>query len=190
MKWRIAGWAFVAVVAFVAAMTGVDLSRIAEEVVMWTTAEFGFARLDDAYSTGSSIMPQKKNPDIAELVRGKTGRLVGNLTALLVTLKGLPLSYNRDLQEDKEPLFDAVDTVTLALAALAGLLRTAELRTERMQAAADPRIEDGACGRHRHHDQQRLHEEQHLHIAVERQRDRRPRQLDTGRSADIAPVGD
>ena len=92
-------------------MTGVDLSRLAEEVVLWSTAEFGFVRLDDAWSTGSSIMPQKKNPDIAELARGKSGRLIGNLTGLLATLKGLPLAYNRDLQEDKEPVFDSVDTL-------------------------------------------------------------------------------
>ena len=106
---------FVAEFAFVAAMVGVDLSRLAEEVVIWTTAEFGFARLDDAYSTGSSIMPQKKNPDIAELTRGKSGRLIGNLTGLLATLKGLPLAYNRDLQEDKEPVFDSVDTLLVVL---------------------------------------------------------------------------
>jgi argininosuccinate lyase len=103
-----------------AAMLGVHLSRLGEEIVLWTSAEFGWARLGDAFSTGSSIMPQKRNPDVAELVRGKAGRLVGDLMALLVTLKGLPLTYNRDLQEDKEPVFDAVDTLTLSLPAMAG----------------------------------------------------------------------
>ncbi|MDR0433120.1 MAG: argininosuccinate lyase, partial [Bifidobacteriaceae bacterium] len=110
--------------AFVTAMIGIDLSRLAEEVIIWATAEFGFITLDDAYSTGSSIMPQKKNPDIAELTRGKAGRLIGDLTGLLATLKGLPLAYNRDLQEDKEPVFDAVDTLTLLLPAIAGMMRT------------------------------------------------------------------
>ena len=110
----------VAEFAFVAAMIGVDLSRLAEEVMLWTTPEFGFVMLDDAYSTGSSIMPQKKNPDIAELARGKAGRLIGNLAGLLATLKGLPLAYNRDLQEDKEPVFDAVDA---ARAGAAGVRR-------------------------------------------------------------------
>jgi argininosuccinate lyase len=102
------------------AMLGVHLSRLGEEIVLWTSTEFGWARLGDAFSTGSSIMPQKRNPDVAELVRGKTGRLVGDLMALLVTLKGLPLTYNRDLQEDKEPVFDAVDTLMLSLPAMAG----------------------------------------------------------------------
>jgi argininosuccinate lyase len=123
---------FVAEFAFVAAMTGVDVSRIAEEVVVWTTAEFGFARLDDAYSTGSSIMPQKKNPDIAELARGKSGRLVGNLTGLLTTLKGLPLAYNRDLQEDKEAVFDSVDTLLLVLPATTGMIATLTFDTARL----------------------------------------------------------
>ena len=90
-------------------LLGIDLSRIGEEFVLWTTDEFGFARLDDAYATGSSMLPQKKNPDIAELARGKAGRLIGNLTGFLATMKGLPLTYNRDYQEDKEPLFDSVD---------------------------------------------------------------------------------
>ena len=98
----------VAEFAFIAALLGVDLSRLAEEVILWATQEFGFVELHDAYSTGSSIMPQKKNPDIAELARGKAGRLIGNLTGLLATLKGLPLAYDRDLQEDKEPVFDSV----------------------------------------------------------------------------------
>ncbi len=123
---------FVAEFAFVAAMTGVDLSRIAEEVVLWTTAEFGFARLDDGFSTGSSIMPQKKNPDIAELARGKSGRLIGNLTGLLATLKGLPLAYNRDLQEDKEPVFDSVDTLLVVLPAVTGMLATLTFDTSRL----------------------------------------------------------
>ena len=102
------------------ALLGVHLSRIGEEMVLWSTEEFGFAVLDDAFATGSSMLPQKKNPDVAELARGKSGRLIGNLTGLLVTLKGLPLAYNRDLQEDKEPLFDSVDQSQLALAALTG----------------------------------------------------------------------
>jgi argininosuccinate lyase len=123
---------FVAEFAFVAAMTGVDLSRIAEEIVIWTTAEFGFARLDDGYSTGSSIMPQKKNPDIAELTRGKSGRLIGNLTGLLATLKGLPLAYNRDLQEDKEPVFDSVDTLLIVLPAVTGMVTTLTFDTARL----------------------------------------------------------
>ncbi|HEY2429060.1 MAG TPA: lyase family protein, partial [Acidimicrobiales bacterium] len=99
--------------------------------------EFGFLRLSDAWATGSSMLPQKKNPDVAELARGKAGRLIGHLTGWLTTLKGLPLSYNRDLQEDKEPLFDAVDQVTLAVSALAGLLATATFDIHRMQEAAD-----------------------------------------------------
>ena len=127
---------FVAEFCFVTAMIGVDLSRIAEEIVIWTTAEFGFARLDDAYATGSSIMPQKKNPDIAELTRGKAGRLIGNLTGLLATLKGLPLAYDRDLQEDKEPVFDSVDTLTVVLPAVAGMVATLTFDTTRMAALA------------------------------------------------------
>ena len=109
------------------ALTQVHLSRLGEEIVLWSSEEFGFLRLADAYSTGSSMLPQKKNPDIAELARGKAGRLIGNLTGFLATLKGLPLSYNRDLQEDKEPLFDALDQNRLALTAMAGLIATAEL---------------------------------------------------------------
>ena len=123
---------FVAEFAFVAAMIGVDVSRQAEEVVMWATREFGFARLDDAYSTGSSIMPQKKNPDIAELARGKAGRVVGNLTGLLTTLKALPLAYNRDLQEDKEPVFDSVDTLEVLLPAFTGMVATLRFDTDRL----------------------------------------------------------
>ena len=111
---------FVAEFAFVAAMIGVDLSRLAEEVILWATKEFAFVTLDDAYSTGSSIMPQKKNPDVAELARGKAGRLIGDLAGLLTTLKALPLAYNRDLQEDKEPVFDAVDTLEVLLPAFTG----------------------------------------------------------------------
>ncbi len=122
----------VAEFAFVAAMAAVDLSRIAEEVILWATKEFGFVRLDDAYSTGSSIMPQKKNPDVAELARGKAGRLVGDLTGLLTTLKGLPLAYNRDLQEDKEPVFDQVDTLDVLLPAFAGMVATLRFDTARM----------------------------------------------------------
>jgi argininosuccinate lyase len=127
---------FVAEFCFVTAMTGVDLSRLAEDVVIWTTAEFGFARLDDAFSTGSSIMPQKKNPDIAELTRGKSGRLVGNLAGLLATLKGLPLAYNRDLQEDKEPVFDSVDTLQVVLPAVTGMVATLTFDTDRLAALA------------------------------------------------------
>jgi argininosuccinate lyase len=128
---------FVAETLFDLALLGIHLSRIGEELVVWSTEEFGFAVLDDAFATGSSMLPQKKNPDVAELTRGKTGRLIGNLTGLLVTLKGLPLSYNRDLQEDKEPLFDSVDQVHLALVAMAGVLRTLTFNAQRMQAAAD-----------------------------------------------------
>ncbi|MCL1872267.1 MAG: argininosuccinate lyase [Promicromonosporaceae bacterium] len=122
----------VAEFAFVAAMIGVDLSRISEEIIVWNTKEFGFVRLDDSYSTGSSIMPQKKNPDIAELARGKAGRVIGDLTGLLATLKGLPLAYNRDLQEDKEPVFDQVATLTVLLPAFAGMVRTMTFNTARM----------------------------------------------------------
>jgi argininosuccinate lyase len=111
------------------------LSRLAEEVVLWATREFGFIELDDSVATGSSIMPQKKNPDVAELVRGKTGRAVGNLTALLVTMKGLPLAYDSDMQEDKERIFDSVDTVSGSLRAMTILLQSARFRTDRMRAA-------------------------------------------------------
>ncbi len=128
---------FVAESLFVLALCGIHLSRIGEEWVIWSSEEVGFVSLDDAYATGSSMLPQKKNPDIAELARGKTGRLVGNLTSMLVTLKGLPLAYNRDLQEDKEPLFDSVQQVSLALAALDGMIGSATFRRDRMAAAAD-----------------------------------------------------
>jgi argininosuccinate lyase len=123
---------FAAEAAFVLAMLAVDLSRIAEEIILWATAEFGYLVLDDTYATGSSIMPQKKNPDVAELARGKAGRLIGNLTGLLATLKAQPLAYNRDLQEDKEPLFDSVDQLELLLPAMAGMIGTLTFRTERL----------------------------------------------------------
>ncbi len=128
---------FVAESLFALTMVGVHLSRIGEEVVLWSSEEFGYLGLDDAYATGSSMMPQKKNPDIAELARGKSGRLIGNLTGFLATLKNLPLAYNRDLQEDKEPLFDAVDQIQLALVALGGLLATATFHAETMATAGD-----------------------------------------------------
>jgi argininosuccinate lyase len=118
------------------AILGVNLSRLCEELVLWSSSEFGFIEMDDAFATGSSLMPQKKNPDVAELVRGKSGRLVGNLTTLLVTLKGLPLAYNRDMQEDKEPVFDAVETVQGSLAVLAPTLQTLRVRADRMLDAA------------------------------------------------------
>jgi argininosuccinate lyase len=123
---------FAAELAFVLAMVAVNISRWAEEVIIFTTAEFGYARLHDAFATGSSIMPQKKNPDIAELARGKTGRLIGNLTGLLATLKGLPLAYNRDLQEDKEPLIDSVAQLELLLPAVTGMTATLMFKTDRM----------------------------------------------------------
>jgi len=127
---------FAAEFCFAAALTGVHLSRLGEEVVLWTSHEFGWAEIDDAYATGSSIMPQKKNADVAELARGKAGRLIGGLTGLLTTLKGLPLTYNRDLQEDKEPVFDAVDTLLLVLPAMAGLVSSMNFHIERIAQAA------------------------------------------------------
>jgi argininosuccinate lyase len=127
---------FAAEFCFVAVLLGVHLSRLGEEVVLWSSHEFGWAEIDDAYATGSSIMPQKKNPDVAELARGKAGRLIGDLTALLTTLKGLPLTYNRDLQEDKEPVFDAVDTLLVVLPAMAGLVGSLRFHAERMAATA------------------------------------------------------
>jgi argininosuccinate lyase len=127
---------FAAEFCFTAALIGVHLSRLGEEIVLWSSQEFGWVEIDDAYATGSSIMPQKKNPDVAELARGKAGRLIGGLTALLTTLKGLPLTYNRDLQEDKEPVFDAVDTLLLVLPALAGLVSTLRIRAERISRGA------------------------------------------------------
>ena len=127
---------FVAEALFILSMVGVHLSRIGEEWCIWSTTEFGWARVSDAYSTGSSIMPQKKNPDMAELARGKSGRLIGNLTGVLAMLKGLPFAYNRDLQEDKEPLFDSIDTVLLVLPAVTGMVATTEFDREKMALAA------------------------------------------------------
>ncbi|MBP1159034.1 argininosuccinate lyase [Rhodococcus sp. PvR044] len=123
---------FAAEAAFVFAMIAVDLSRMAEEVIIWSTPEFGYITLADAWSTGSSIMPQKKNPDVSELTRGKAGRLIGNVTGLLATLKAQPLAYNRDLQEDKEPVFDSVAQLELLLPAITGLVSTLEFHTDRM----------------------------------------------------------
>ncbi|RSX56134.1 argininosuccinate lyase [Bifidobacterium dolichotidis] len=126
----------VAEFAFINAMIGVDISRISEEIIIWNTQEFGFVTLHDSYSTGSSIMPQKKNPDIAELARGKAGRLIGDLTGLMTTLKGLPTAYARDLQEDKEAVFDQVDTLEVVLPAFAGMVRTMQFDTERLEQEA------------------------------------------------------
>ena len=127
---------FVAEFCFVGAMIGVHLSRIGEEVILMASREFAWAKLHDEWSTGSSIMPQKKNPDVAELARGKSGRLIGNLTGLLATLKGTPFGYNRDLQEDKEPAFDTVDQLLLVLPAMTGMISTLEFDTERMATSA------------------------------------------------------
>ena len=118
-------------------IAGVHLSRLAEELVLWTTPQFGFVRLSDGFSTGSSIMPQKRNPDAAELVRAKTGRVVGALNALLVAMKGLPLAYGKDMQEDKEPTFDAADTLSLCLAAMAGMVRDMTVDEAAMRRAAE-----------------------------------------------------
>lgn len=118
--------------AFVFALIGINLSRISEEIIIWNTKEFSFVTLDDAFSTGSSIMPQKKNPDVAELARGKSGRMIGDLTGLLATLKALPLAYDRDLQEDKEPIFDQVDTLDALLPAMTGMIATMTLHYERI----------------------------------------------------------
>ncbi|HVU74421.1 MAG TPA: argininosuccinate lyase [Mycobacteriales bacterium] len=127
---------FVAELLFACALLGVHLSRLGEEFVLWTTSEFGWVELDDAFATGSSIMPQKKNPDVAELARGKTGRLVGHLAGFLTTLKGLPLTYDRDMQEDKEPVFDALDTLLVVLPAVTGMVATMTVRTDRLEASA------------------------------------------------------
>lgn len=127
---------FVAEFCFVAAMIGVHLSRLGEEICLWTSREFRWAKLDDAWSTGSSIMPQKKNPDVAELARGKAGRLIGDLTGIMATLKSLPFAYNRDLQEDKEPVFDAIDTLALVLPAMTGCVGTLVFDVDRMAASA------------------------------------------------------
>ena len=118
--------------SFICAQIGIDLSRLAEEIITWNTVEFGYVTLADSFSTGSSIMPQKKNPDVAELARGKAGRLIGDLQTLLVVLKGIPLAYDRDLQEDKEPVFDQIDTLDVLLPAMAGMVRTMTLHTDRM----------------------------------------------------------
>ena len=127
---------FVAEALFILSMVGIHLSRIGEEWCIWATTEFGWAKVADAYSTGSSIMPQKKNPDMAELARGKAGRLVGNLTGVLTMLKGLPFAYNRDLQEDKEPLFDSIDTLLLVLPAVTGMVATTDFDRDKMALAA------------------------------------------------------
>lgn len=144
-----------------AALLGIHLSRLAEDLILWSNPQFGFVRVADAYSTGSSLMPQKRNPDAMELVRGKSGRLLGNLVSLLTTLKGLPSTYNKDLQEDKEPLFDTVTTLTLALPVTAGVLRTLQVNPTRMQAAlssdmlatdlADYLVRQGTPFRQAHH---------------------------------------
>lgn len=128
---------FVAEMLFCCAMVGIHLSRLAEDLVIYSTAEFGFVTFDDAYSTGSSLMPQKKNPDAMELARAKCGRLVGNLTTLLTLLKGLPMTYDKDLQEDKEPLFDTVDTLSITLPVVAAAIRTLRINEQRMSAALD-----------------------------------------------------
>jgi argininosuccinate lyase len=129
---------FVADFLYAAALTGLHLSRLSEQLAIFSSTEFGFVRIDDAYATGSSIMPQKKNPDTLELTRGKSGRLLGNLTGFLATLKGLPSSYDKDLQEDKEPLFDAFDTLALALPIMAGLIDTLTIQPEKMAAQLEP----------------------------------------------------
>ena len=128
---------FAAEFLFCCAQIGIHLSRLAEEIILWATPQFGFINLSDQWSTGSSIMPQKKNPDAAELVRGKTGRLNGNLIQMLTVLKGLPLAYNKDLQEDKESVFDSFDTVMLCIQAMKGMLETAHFNTDRMLEAAE-----------------------------------------------------
>ncbi len=128
---------FVADLLYIAALVGVHISRMAEDLIIYSSSEFGFVALDDAYSTGSSLMPQKKNPDSLELLRGKSGRLLGNLVALLTTLKGLPLAYNKDMQEDKEPLFDSLDTLDLGLRVAAAAVATMQVHPPRMAAALD-----------------------------------------------------
>jgi argininosuccinate lyase len=131
------------VVAFLgnAAICGMHLSRLAEDLILWSTAEFGFITIGDAYTTGSSLMPQKKNPDVAELVRGRTGRLYGNLVAVLTMLKGLPMTYNRDMQEDKQPLFSSADTLLASLRVMADMMRHTKVNRARCEAAAsDPML--------------------------------------------------
>src|SRR6266516_340206 len=117
------------------ALLAVHLSRLAEDLILWASREFNFITISDAYTTGSSLMPQKKNPDVAELTRGKTGRVIGNLVSLLTTLKGLPMTYNRDMQEDKEPVFDSVDTIKAALSVFAGMLRGTKVNAAACAAA-------------------------------------------------------
>ncbi|MCF6313719.1 MAG: argininosuccinate lyase [Verrucomicrobiales bacterium] len=130
---------YIAELIFDIALTGIHLSRLSEDVILWASAEFDFIELSDAHTTGSSLMPQKKNPDVAELTRGKTGRLIGDLVSILTTIKGLPMTYNRDLQEDKEPLFDAIDTIKAALAVFAEMIDAMKVKTENTRAAAsDP----------------------------------------------------
>lgn len=129
---------FVAETLFVLALTGVHLSRLGEDIVLYSNPLFGYITLNDRYSTGSSIMPQKRNADPMELARGKAGRLIGNLTGLLTTLKGLPSTYNKDLQEDKEALFDSFDTLTLLLPVVTAIIRTLKLNPDKMRAALDP----------------------------------------------------
>jgi argininosuccinate lyase len=131
---------FAADFLYAATMLALHLSRLSEQLIIFSSAEFGFVLLDDAYSTGSSLMPQKKNPDMLELTRGKAGRLIGNLTGLLATLKGLPSAYDKDLQEDKEPVFDAYDTLALALPVMSGLIETVQLQPERMAAQLEPAL--------------------------------------------------
>jgi argininosuccinate lyase len=132
---------FVAEFLFCLAMIGMHLSRLSEDLIIWSTSEFGFIEFSEGFSTGSSLMPQKKNPDMAELTRGKTGRVYGNLMSILTTLKALPSSYNRDLQEDKEALFDSVDTISTALKVFSGMLPELKINRERMKAAAsDPNL--------------------------------------------------
>lgn len=130
---------YIAELIFTISLIGIHLSRLSEDVILWASAEFGFIELSDAHTTGSSLMPQKKNPDVAEITRGKTGRLIGNLTSILTTIKGLPMTYNRDLQEDKEPLFDSIDQIKLALEVFAEMMAAARIREERTaQATSDP----------------------------------------------------
>jgi argininosuccinate lyase len=131
---------FVCEFLFCLAMIGLHLSRLSEDFIIWSTSEFGFLEFSDAFSTGSSLMPQKRNPDMAELTRGKTGRLYGNLMSILITVKALPSSYNRDLQADKHALFDSVDTVRSALEMFAAMLRELKINRQRMQAAANDPI--------------------------------------------------
>ncbi len=130
---------YIAELLFIISMVGIHLSRLSEDVILWASAEFGFIELSDAHTTGSSLMPQKKNPDVAELTRGKSGRLIGNLMTLLTTIKGLPMTYNRDLQEDKEPLFDSIDQIKMALEVFAEMMAVAKIREDRtLSATSDP----------------------------------------------------